>query len=41
MQLVGVESREGWVYFIASPDDPTERYLYRVRSSTAAARLSG
>lgn len=26
-----VDERGGWLYFIASPDNPTQRYLYRVR----------
>ncbi|MCB9419105.1 MAG: S9 family peptidase [Ardenticatenaceae bacterium] len=25
-----IDSASGWVYFIASPDNPTQRYLYRV-----------
>ena len=32
--VVGVESvdeAKGWLYFIASPDNPTQRYLYRTR----------
>src|SRR5579859_4880303 len=33
---------EKWIYFIASPDNPTQRYLYRVRmdGSTAPERLT-
>jgi dipeptidyl-peptidase-4 len=26
-----VDERGGWLYFIASPDNPTQRYLYRTR----------
>jgi dipeptidyl-peptidase 4 len=26
-----VDTKNGWVYFIASPDNATQRYLYRVR----------
>jgi dipeptidyl-peptidase-4 len=26
---VGVDEQRGWLYFIASPADPTERFLYR------------
>ena len=26
-----VDERGGWLYFLASPDDATQRYLYRVR----------
>jgi len=29
IRLVGVDEKQGWVYFIASPDNPTQRYLYR------------
>ncbi|HXJ07381.1 MAG TPA: DPP IV N-terminal domain-containing protein [Candidatus Acidoferrum sp.] len=28
---------EKWIYFIASPDNPTQRYLYRVRMDGSAA----
>lgn len=27
--LTGVDEARGWVYFMASPDQPTQRYLYR------------
>lgn len=27
--LAGVDESSGWVYFIASPSNPTQRYLYR------------
>lgn len=30
VQLEKVDVKGGWVYFIASPDNPTQRYLYRV-----------
>src|SRR5690606_21998511 len=26
-----VDERGGWLYFMASPDNPTQRYLHRVR----------
>jgi len=26
-----IDEEGGWIYFIASPDDPTQRYLYRSR----------
>jgi dipeptidyl-peptidase-4 len=29
MGLVGVDEESGWVYYIASPDNPTQRCLYR------------
>ncbi len=28
--IEGVNEEKGWLYFIASPDNPTQRYLYRV-----------
>lgn len=31
LSLSGVDADETWVYFIASPDSPTTRYLYRSR----------
>jgi len=31
VNLLWAKSNPGWAYFIASPDDPTRRYLYRVR----------
>ena len=29
ISIVGVDTDEDWLYFIASPDNPTQRYLYR------------
>ena len=29
--LAGLDEAQGWVYFIASPEEPTRRYLYRAR----------
>jgi dipeptidyl-peptidase-4 len=29
IRIAGVDEKLGWVYFIASPDNPTQRYLYR------------
>jgi dipeptidyl-peptidase-4 len=29
ISVEGVDEQRGWVYFIASPDNPTQRYLYR------------
>ena len=29
IHVAGVDEQLGWVYFIASPDNPTQRYLYR------------
>lgn len=31
MSLSGVDEKSGWLYFIASPESPTERFLYRSR----------
>ena len=31
VSLVGVDEKAGCAYFIASPDNPTQRYLYRAR----------
>jgi dipeptidyl-peptidase-4 len=28
-EISGVDEKGGWVYFIASPENPTQRYLYR------------
>ncbi len=30
IELLAVDEKSSWVYFIASPDNPTQRYLYRV-----------
>ncbi|HEX9006220.1 MAG TPA: prolyl oligopeptidase family serine peptidase, partial [Bacteroidota bacterium] len=29
IQLLKVDEQEGWLYFIASPENPSQRYLYR------------
>jgi dipeptidyl-peptidase-4 len=29
ISMVGIDEEGGWVYYIASPDNPTQRYLYR------------
>src|SRR4051812_7776718 len=29
MSIAGVDEKAGWVYFVASPDNATQRYLYR------------
>jgi dipeptidyl-peptidase-4 len=28
-EVVGIDEAQGWLYFRASPDNPTQRYLYR------------
>lgn len=30
-RVLQIDERSGWVYYIASPDNPTQRYLYRSR----------
>jgi dipeptidyl-peptidase-4 len=30
VRIQSIDKERGWVYFIASPDNPTQRYLYRV-----------
>ncbi len=35
--IAGVDEKNGWVYFIASPDNPTQRYLYRAPLDGQAA----
>jgi dipeptidyl-peptidase-4 len=42
MHLERVDENGGWIYFIASPDNATQRYLYRVRidGSGAAQRVT-
>jgi dipeptidyl-peptidase-4 len=48
--VVGVDTTGGWVYYVASPDNPTQRYLFRAslarpgrpqRLSPAAAGVHG
>ena len=31
VKLLEVDEKTGWLYFLASPDDPTQLYLYRAR----------
>lgn len=33
ISIVSIDVKKGWVYYIASPDDPGQRYLYRMRLS--------
>ena len=33
ISLERIDEEGGWLYFLASPDDPTQRYLYRVALS--------
>jgi len=36
-QVVAVDTAAGWLYFTASPDNPTQRYLYRASLAGSAA----
>jgi len=36
MELLGVGGEEKWLYYIASPENPTQRYLYRIQLDTKA-----
>ncbi|MEO8450039.1 MAG: S9 family peptidase [Gemmatimonadota bacterium] len=42
LDVVSVDEKSGYVYYIASPDNPTQRYLFRVRldGKTQAERVS-
>src|SRR5206468_439408 len=42
ISIASVDEAGGWLYYIASPDDPVRRYLYRTRLDGAgtAARLT-
>ncbi|HEY8259541.1 MAG TPA: S9 family peptidase, partial [Gemmatimonadales bacterium] len=31
LEIEGVDTKGGWLYYIASPDNPTQRYLFRTR----------
>lgn len=41
-EVVAVDTAGGWLYYTASPDNPTQRYLYRTRldGGAAAERLT-
>ena len=41
VKLLTVDEKGGWLYFIASPDKPTQRYLFRIRlDGTGLERLT-
>jgi len=41
IQVVAVDRASDWVYFLASPDNPTQRYLYRVHlDGTGSERVT-
>ena len=31
LEVEGIDGKGGWLYYIASPDNPTQRYLFRTR----------
>jgi dipeptidyl-peptidase-4 len=31
LQVKGIDPKGGWLYYVASPDNPVQRYLFRVR----------
>ncbi|UCD49040.1 MAG: S9 family peptidase [Phycisphaerales bacterium] len=37
VSVVAVDEQRGWIYFMASPENPTQRYLYRVPLTGGAA----
>ncbi len=37
INVVNIDEKGGWVYYIASPDDPARRYLYRTSMEAAGA----
>jgi dipeptidyl-peptidase-4 len=36
ISIAAVDEKGGWLYYIASPDEPTRRYLYRTRLDATA-----
>jgi dipeptidyl-peptidase-4 len=41
IRLLKIDEPRGWMYFLASPENPTQRYLYRIRlDGTALERLT-
>ena len=38
VSIAAIDEDEGWLYFIASPDNPTERLLYRTRLDGSGKR---
>jgi dipeptidyl-peptidase-4 len=37
IRIEAIDEKGGWLYFLASPDNPTQRYLYRVSLKGGAA----
>ena len=42
LDIEGIDEKGGWLYFVASPDNPTQKYLFRARldGQGSAERLS-
>lgn len=41
VSVEGVDTKDGWLYYIASPENPTQRYLYRISfDGTKTERLT-
>jgi len=42
LEVEGVDDKGGWLYYVASPDNPTQKYLFRTRldGKGAAQRIS-
>ena len=42
LEIEGIDRKGGWLYFVASPDNPTQKYLFRTRldGKGSAERLS-
>jgi dipeptidyl-peptidase 4 len=42
LEIKGIDEKGGWLYYVASPENPTQRYLFRVRlnGKGAPGRLS-
>lgn len=38
IEIEAVDAKNGWLYFAASPDNPTQRYLYRVPTAGGEAK---
>ena len=37
LHIEAIDDKEGWLYYLASPENPTQRYLYRVSLKGGAA----
>ena len=44
LEVLGADEKSGWLYYIASPDQPSQRYLFRTRldgKGTPGAAIAG